>query len=319
MHPFLPVDVLVVQSADRNYTCSLDDHSIELEEKDGLRFAELSQKMSGYRGIEEVIESFKDEHLIVKLQAAGVVFDLPIMTEGIPTKNFCDYLYARIKGWRASKHPNHWPWRAIISGGHASTAYLQGIVIENYHYVRAAVVRHGPLLSRAGPQAFEDVRKFVLDEAKHEDFFLDTLTRWNVNSGLVKRSIPLTSTQQFIALGHRLAQLSVLDYFAGSATLEIDPEIFGQIGDPYEAWEKLYAIDPSVLAPIRKHIRDDVLAGHSELFRTMATAEGVILSVGVARSAFQSARTVFEATRLWQRDIFEHYHLLGAGPCMTAF
>ena len=40
-----------------------------------------------------------------------------------------------------SEGPRCWPWRGVIARGEAPTGYLQGILTENYHYVRAAAVR----------------------------------------------------------------------------------------------------------------------------------------------------------------------------------
>jgi hypothetical protein len=124
----------------------------------------------------------------------------------------------------------------------------------------------------------------------------------------------VASTAQFIALQHRLAHVSALDYLAGSATLEVDPDLFSRVGDPYAPWEETYGIAPEVLAPIREHIRADVDSGHSRLFREAALASGhVRLPLAVARSSFASARTVFEATRVWQREMSEYYYIDSGG------
>jgi hypothetical protein len=42
------------------------------------------------------------------------------------------------------------------------------------------------------------------------------------------------------------------------------------------------------------------------------------LPLGTALSALASARAVFDATRLWQRDMYEHYHLGGGSPAKAA-
>ena len=126
----------------------------------------------------------------------------------------------------------------------------------------------------------------------------------------VRQSVPLTSTAEFIALQYRLVHTSILDYLAGSAALEVDPGIYRERGDPYQHWEAVYGLNPDILAPVREHIRDDVEAGHASLFRAVASELApAALPVQAATSAFLSARTVFEATRLWQRDIYEHYQL----------
>lgn len=191
---------------------------------------------------------------------------------------------------------------------------------ENYHYVRAAGVRQGPLLGRAvEAEVFDLVREFVLSEGTHEHYFLSTLARWGIPAAQVKATIPLTGTAQFIALQHRLAHVSVLDYLAGSATLEVDPDVYSRVGDPYAPWEETYGIDPEILAPVREHIRADVDGGHSHLFRLAALATGQArLPLAVARSAFTAAWTVFEATRVWQRECsstIKSVAVVSAGTC----
>ena len=42
------------------------------------------------------------------------------------------------------------------------------------------------------------------------------------------------------------------------------------------------------------------------------------LPLEAAVSALASARAVFEATRLWQRDMYEHYQLSGGPPAKAA-
>ena len=109
-----------------------------------------------------------------------------------------------------------WPWRDVIARGEATTGYLQGILTENYHYVRAAAVRQSPLLSHAAsPAQFDLIREFVTGEASHERYFLEALTRWGVPAPAVRATAPLASTAGFIGLQYRLAHKSLLDYLAG--------------------------------------------------------------------------------------------------------
>lgn len=154
-----------------------------------------------------------------------------------------------------------------------------------------------------------------MGEATHERYFLDALTRWGVQARVVETSVPLTATAQFIAMQYRLAHLSLLDYLAGSAVLEVDPEVYARQGDPYERWETAYGLDPPILAPVHEHIRDDVTGDHAQLFRAVASACGhIMLPTDTAAGLLRSARTVFEATRLWQREMYEHYFVRGDGP-----
>jgi hypothetical protein len=94
---------------------------------------------------------------------------------------------------------------------------------------------------------------------------------------------------------------------------------YARAGDPHQVWESVYGIATRILAPVRQHIRDDVLGGHASLFRQVALdAAPHALPLETALSALASARAVFDATRLWQRDICEHYQLGGGSPAKAA-
>jgi hypothetical protein len=284
------------------------------------RLRRLAPGLTGQVPLSAMALPEEDAALLGTLREHGALFDLRVSADSVPTRQFCDYLYARITRWRTRKPPDLWPWREVISCGEASTRYLQGILTENYHYVRAAAVRQSPLLSHAASAAqFDLVREFVTGEASHERYFLEALTRWGVPAVDVQAAVPLASTAGFIGLQYRLAHKSLLDYLAGSAVLEVDPEVYAHAGDPYQLWESVYGIAPEILAPVRQHIRDDVLGGHASLFRQVADdAAPNALPLGTALSVLASARAVFDATRLWQRDMYEHYQLGGGSPAKAA-
>lgn len=293
--------------------CALDGVQFPLTGSEANHLLALAPRLRGRLPLNEAAPTTKDAALIRQPHERGAVFDLPITGELVPTSRYCDYLYTRITWWRTNKHPTQWPWRQVVASGRASVGHLQGILIENYHYVRAAAIRQSPLLSHAAsPAMFALIRDFVTGEAAHEGYFMEALTRWGVPASGIQQATPLTSTAEFIALQYRLAHQSILDYLAGSATLEVDPRVYEQEGDPYQPWEALYGIDPQILAPVRQHIRDDVASGHSQLFRVAALeAAPDALPLGTATSTLLSAWTVFQASRLWQRDIYEYYQLGG--------
>jgi hypothetical protein len=284
------------------------------------RLRRLVLGLTGRVPLSAMVLSNEDAALVRQLREHGVLFDLRVSDDSVPTVQFCDYLYARITRWRTRKSPGSWPWRDIIARGEASTGYLQGILTENYHYVRAAAIRQSPLLSHATSAVqFDLVREFVTGEASHERYFLEALTRWGVPAADVQTAVPLASTAGFIGLQYRLAHRSLLDYLAGSAVLEVDPNVYARAGDPYQLWEDVYGIASEILAPVRQHIRDDVLGGHASLFRQLALdAAPQALPLGTVLSALASARAVFDATRLWQRDMYEHYQLGGGSPAKAA-
>lgn len=317
MYPLIPADAHV--TADPPMVV-LDGLELPVAPAEADRLRRLAAELTGRVPLSAMALPEEDAALLGQLREHGALFDLRVSADSVLTRQFCDYLYTRITRWRTGKSPTRWPWRQVIARGEASTRYLQGILTENYHYVRAAAVRQSPLLSHAVSAAqFDLVREFVTGEASHERYFLEALTRWGVPATDVQAAVPLASTAGFIGLQYRLAHQSLLDYFAGSAVLEVDPEVYERAGDPYQLWESVYGIGPEILAPVRQHIRDDVVGGHASLFRQVALdAAPQSLPLRTALSALASARAVFDATRLWQRDMYEHYQLGGGSPVRSA-
>ena len=317
MYPLIPADAHI--TADPPMIV-LDGLELPVAPAEADRFRQLAAGLTGRVPLSAMALPEEDVTLLAQLWEHGALFDLRVSADSVSTPHFCDYLYARISRWRTRKSPDRWPWRAVIARGEATTRYLQGILTENYHYVRAAAVRQSPLLSHAASAVqFDLIREFVTGEAGHESYFLEALTRWGVPAPDVRAAVPLASTAGFIGLQYRLAHKSLLDYLAGSAVLEVDPEVYALAGDPYQVWESIYGIRPEILAPVRQHIRDDVLGGHASLFRQIAldTAPQTLTLV-TALSVVASARAVFDATRLWQRDMYEHYQLGGGSPARAA-
>jgi hypothetical protein len=315
MYPLIPADARIITDPPM---LVLDGMQLPVAPAEADRLRRLVPRLTGRVPLSAMALPDEDAALVQRLQEQGALFDLHVSTDSVHVAQFCDYLYARITSWRTRKAPGRWPWRDVIARGEATTGYLQGILTENYHYVRAAAVRQSPLLSHAAPAAqFDLIREFVTGEASHERYFLEALTRWGVPATAVRDTVPLASTAGFIGLQYRLAHKSMLDYLAGSAVLEVNPSVYARDGDPYQLWESTYGIEPGILAPVREHIRDDVQAGHASLFRQVAL-DTAALPLEAAVSALTSARAVFEATRLWQRDMYEHYQLSGGRPAQSA-
>jgi hypothetical protein len=315
-YPLLPADACITTDPS---VVTLDGVVLALNAGDADRFRQLTPSLAGCVPLAG-LPLPGDAALVRRLLDQGILHNLHVSHDSVHTGQFCDYLYARIGRWRTRKAADQWPWREVIASGGASVSYLQGLLIENYHYVRAAAVRQSPLLSRAvSPVQFDLIREFVTGEARHEWYFAESLTRWGVPKSTFRAAVPLASTAGFIGLQYRLAHRSLLDYLAGSAVLEVDPEVYAKAGDPYQSWETIYGVEPEILAPVRQHIRDDVLGGHASLFRQVAldTAPEA-LPLETALSALASARAVFDATRLWQRDMYEHYQLSGGSPAKAA-
>lgn len=200
---------------------ALDGREWPLQPGEEERLRRLAPRLNGRVRIDELNLPAAEGALVARLRSAGAIYDLPLEDDSVRTRDFCDYL-----------------------------------IVENFHFVRAASIRQSPLLSVASSKEFNLIRGFVTEEANHENYFLETLTRWGLSAEEVRSSVPLASTSAFIGLQYRLAHKSPLDYLAGSAVLEVDPQVYADRGDPYQSWIDTYGIDPEVLAPVREHIKD---------------------------------------------------------------
>ena len=221
MYPLIPADARITADPP---ALVLDGLELPVAPAEADRLRSLAPRLTGRIPLTEMALPAEDASLVARLREHGVVFDLHVSPDSVPVGQFCDYLYARIACWRTRKAPHRWPWRGVITRGEATTGYLQGILTENYHYVRAAAVRQSPLLSHAAsPAQFDLIREFVTGEASHERYFLEALTRWDVPAAAVRATAPLASTAGFIGLQYRLAHKSLLDYLAGSAALKSTP------------------------------------------------------------------------------------------------
>lgn len=192
IYPLIPADARI--TADPAMLV-LDGLELSVAPAEAERLRRLARGLTGRVPLSAMALSDEDAALVRQLREQGLVFDLRVSADSVPTGQFCDYLYARITRWRSRKAPRSWPWRDVIARGEASTGYLQGMLTENYHYVRAAAVRQSPLLSHAASAVqFDLVREFVTGEASHERYFLETLTRWGVPAADVRAAVPLAST-----------------------------------------------------------------------------------------------------------------------------
>lgn len=227
---------------------------------------------------------------------------------------FGQWVTAQAAIWRQSKADEEWPWRHIISSGAARIEYLRGIIWENYHYVRAATWRQATAVIGDMPSmAYEKIRDFIAVEANHDKLFKECLQSWGISQKVLERSVPLPGTRLFIDHQRSLGIAGPLHYCAGTVITEIHPEIYERLGGPYDAWQKIYGIDPGILEPINSHVRADVDAGHGSLFATILECYGTI-SIEMAEKLLISARYTFEAMRIWQREMFEHYHIQAKKP-----
>lgn len=311
MHPYLSSGAVFDEAT---WTVTLDRQNIRLDEDAFAILYKARRLLDGRTEIADCGLPDSARRLVEALVARGVVYDLRVTDGGVDSAQFSDYLYASVSSWRQNKPADLWPWRRVQWDGQARIGYLQGIIMENMHYVNAAVTRQSPMAAHAlSPALFDLVKGFVLGEGDHGDMFVETLVRWGFKEEDVRRSVPLPATVQFISLQEHLAHRSILDYLAGSAVLEVDPGVYHEVGDPYESWARVYKLDEEILEPVRAHIRTDVLEGHFGLFREAALASGSTIPLVAASSAMLAARHVFAGTRTWQRSIFEHYQVESKG------
>ena len=245
-------------------------------------------------------------------------FGLGENTTHVDAKTFASWLISQAMTWRQTKPDDQWPWRDAINSGKASIGYLQGIILENYHYVRAAGWRQAAALASDMPeQSYEAFRTFVTEEAPHDALMRTSLELWGMSPDTITNAIPLTGTRLFIDCQRSTALAGVLIYSAGTTITELHPSVFKRMGGPYDRWVELYQIPPNVLAPLNSHLKEDVDGDHGGLLQRVLEPYGSI-SLGTAARLLLTARHVFDSMRIWQSEMYRHYQLAGSGPLSAA-
>ena len=223
-------------------------------------------------------------------------------------------LLAMVQSWRLNKSVDAWPWNEMITSGHASQLYLQGIVHENYQYVLRAPWRQAAgFLGTFGHPLRATFQRFVVDESDHAQLFVEALRRWGCEDWVDAKRRPLPETQLFCEHLRSVAQEGPLVYMAASAVLEVNAEVYHRVGDPYERWADIYGYDPEITAPISRHLREDVEAGHGHALLDAAGLMGTV-PLWLARRLYEAAWETFVAQHLWQRGMFEHYQRRSLNP-----
>lgn len=222
-------------------------------------------------------------------------------------------LDAMVRSWRANKAPDAWPWQSAISGGHARIEYLQGIVFENYHYVSMAPWRQVPAsLGSYDDPAVVLMRQFIFEEAAHGSLFADALRRWGRADWVTDRR-PLPHTRLFCEHLRSVALEGPITYFASSAVLEVNPDVYQAVGDPYLRWAEIYQFDPQIVQPVSDHLSEDAEAGHAG---NLTILSGSVRSIptATAKRLYEAAWDTLAAQHAWQEAMYRHYHLAQGEP-----
>lgn len=227
----------------------------------------------------------------------------------VDARKFGSWMKAFAMNLRMIRDDELWPWRKIIASGEAREYYLRGIIIENYHYVRAAMMRQvTSLQSDMPPNVYDLIRDYIRSEAMHDELFIECLTRWGLPIDELRRTQPLTGTRLFIDSRRSLGLAGPLHYLSGTTITEIHPEVYSRMGSPYDTWITNYGISEEILRPINRHIKDDIESNHGSLFERVINEYDEI-PLNVASSLVQATKYTFEALRIWQRDMYEFYQL----------
>lgn len=236
----------------------------------------------------------------------------------VDAEAFAAWAIKQAMSWRQTKTKDDWPWRDVIYSGKASIGYLQGIILENYHYVRAASWRQCAALASDMPEnSYIAFRRFVMEEAPHDALMRESLERWGMSPDTIDGAIPLTGTRLFIDCQRSTALAGVLSYSAGTTITELHPSVFKRVGGPYDRWIELYGISADVLAPLNEHLKEDVEGDHGGLLERVLAPYGSI-SLGTASRLLLVARHVFDSMRTWQAEMYRHYELEGRRPPSAA-
>jgi hypothetical protein len=319
MYPFLPADVTFEPTA-AGWALVLDASRLEVTHVQADWLLNASGQLRGRLPLSDIAVHPEESELIIALHEAGIVFNLHICQSFVATCQFSAYLQARIQGWRTELGGR--TGLETSSDGSVDRGYLQGILLEEYHYARKATSCRAPLPDQACGPIRRLVQALTCSHGLDEQALRQTLTRWGISGQQLDTVESRPATEAMIAMHDRLARESLLDYLAGAAVLELDREVLLlTVGDPDEGWAARYDIHPHVLAPIQHRLTEHVAAGSWRVFQEGAWTLGGSISLTDAVSAERSAFGVSQGLRRWRRSTVERYrchsddlpaHALGA-------
>lgn len=101
-YPLIPADARITAEPPMLIVDGLE-LSVTSVQADRLR--QLTRGLTGRVPLSAMALSDEDAALLRQLREQGLLFDLRISADSVPTGQFCDYLHARIARWRTPQGP----------------------------------------------------------------------------------------------------------------------------------------------------------------------------------------------------------------------
>lgn len=214
----------------------------------------------------------------------------------IPKKTFLKKLKAmreRLEDGAAIQQLN-----ATLSEDCAPFSLLQGCILENYHYVKAAPQHIGVALTHCTDEKHKKILlDFFVEEHNHEQMILETLVKMGFKEKDVIASHPTVGTLALISLQSDMGRHSSLAYLACRSLNEATKESVRNRREVMRHFAVRYGLKKDTFDPLMLHAEEDLEAGHASLIeKALASSEGVTAA---------DADHVFR----WMKDMNEVYDL----------
>jgi pyrroloquinoline quinone (PQQ) biosynthesis protein C len=152
-----------------------------------------------------------------------------------------------------------------------------GLILETYHYVRAATHHISTAISHCGDPDMRSLLGQYLDqEHDHYELFIDALGRMGLERDQVVAAHPIIGTMSLINILCEIGRQNTLAYIACTSLIEARDEDVEGAKETIQRMAILHGFDKSVVQPLVSHMEGDVQAGHNSMLKkALARASSV--------------------------------------------
>lgn len=245
------------------------DH-FELSEDEGDRdtFLNMKRYLDGRHSIARISEITGVAAESVR-EIAGQFAELGLLRtteplDAIPADVFAKQIDASCDMW-ARQIGFHRLFSGIQNGELRKEVFL-GLILETYHYVKAAPKHIATAIAHCDNPAFVPIlSQYFVDEWNHAPLIMKALTGMGLPREWVEDAHPIIGTWSIINNLCEIARQDTLAYLACTTLFEAKDEDFAAAAENLRQAARSHGYPAEAMEPIISHARIDVDAGHVSL------------------------------------------------------
>ena len=156
----------------------------------------------------------------------------------------------------------------LLEKGEVRKEVFIGLLLETYHYVKAASQHISVALSHCEiPEWKKLLSDYFVDEYTHHELILNALFNIGISKEQVVKSHPIIGTISLVNMLCDIARKSTLSYLTCTSLFEAREENFDKTKSAFLKIASTYNFREKDLYPIIEHLEGDVLTGHNGLLQ----------------------------------------------------